>query len=198
MKKFILVIIAIVALVAIFAFSLNIFVILRTRSHIIELSELESDSYDCILVLGAGLRPDGTPSDMLSDRLSIAISLFENGVSDTLLLSGDRTDDSYDEVSAMKKYCTDRGVSESNIVCDNVGYSTFETMHNTKLDGRFEKLLIVTQDYHLYRAVYIALGMDFEEVDGVCANPREYRGQIFRDAREMIARIKDFFFVLTY
>lgn len=193
MKKFVLVFVAALALLTIIISALNIFIIEKTSSYI----DFEKKQYDCILVLGAGLRADGTPSDMLADRLSLAISLYKLGYSDIVLLSGDRSGEEYDEVSAMKAYCVDNGVPEENILCDNIGYSTFESIYNTKSFKEFEKILIVTQGYHLHRALYIARKMDIEAY-GAASDPREYRGQIVRDVRESFARIKDFFKLMIY
>lgn len=153
-----------------------------------------NDHYDCILVLGAGLRADGTPSDMLRDRLQRAVTLYEMGVSEVILLSGDRSGEDYDEVSAMERYCLEAGVPAEALVLDHEGFSTFETIENLKKETDFRRVIVVTQSYHLYRALYIAEQMDLA-ADGYSADVREYRGQIYRDLREIAARIKDFFAV---
>ncbi len=158
-------------------------------------SEITDNGYDCILVLGAGLRGDGTPSDMLADRLTVAIELYNNGVSDTILLSGDRSDDrDYDEVSAMETFCIANGVDPDDIIKDEKGYSTYESVFNLKEMGNFERIVVVTQKYHLYRALFIAEEMGYDAV-GADAAIRTYRGQIMRDIREIAARTKDFFMV---
>ena len=160
-------------------------------------SDSDENSYDCILVLGAGLRPDGTPSDMLADRLETAIKLYGEGYSDTILLSGDRSGDDYDEVSAMKAYCLERGVAEADIRCDNLGFSTYESIYNAAKTNEYESIIVVTQGYHLHRALYIADKMGFD-AHGADAEIRRYRGQIVRDIREVLARAKDFYKVIFY
>lgn len=117
---------------------------------------------DCILVLGAGLKPDGSPSDMLRDRLSFACDLWQEGVSDTVLISGDRASESYDEVTAMKNYLLAHGVPEEAIVEDPMGYSTSESLIRAKEVYGYENIVVVTQRYHLYRALYVAekIGLD--------------------------------------
>ena len=154
-------------------------------------------NYDCILVLGAGLRSDGSPSDMLADRLDVAIELYRKGVSEVIILSGDRSGEDYDEVSSMVRYCLAAGIPAEAIVEDGRGYSTYESVYNTKSDGSYKKILVVTQRYHLYRAMYIAdkMGLD---ADGADAALRSYRGQLFREIREVAARTKDFFMVMLY
>jgi len=174
---------------------INIYVVGSTAGDIFEVGgrPMRAD-YDCILVLGAGLRPDGTPSDMLKDRLITAIELYEAGFSDLILLSGDCSGADYDEVSAMRAYCLSNGIPEEAIVCDNFGFSTYESVCNANENG-YERVIIVTQKYHLYRALYIAGEMNIDAV-GVSADVRSYRGQTMRDLREIAARVKDFFMVI--
>ena len=149
--------------------------------------------YDCILVLGAGLRSDGSPSDMLADRLRGAVALYEQGVSSVIVLSGDRSGEDYDEVSAMVSYCLAAGVPEASLVSDPFGFSTYESVVNTLAAG-YDRFVVVTQTYHLYRALYIAESLGAESV-GFSADYHSYRGQPMRDAREVMARVKDFLLV---
>ncbi len=154
---------------------------------------------DCIIVLGAKVKSNGAPSDMLRDRLDTAIALYKAGVSPKLLMSGDHGSVGYNEVGIMKKYALDAGVPESDIFMDHAGFSTYETMYRARevflSESRFKRVLIVTQEYHLYRALYIAnyLGLD---AYGVAADLHTYRGQTARDVRELAARLKDFMFCL--
>lgn len=152
------------------------------------------EDYDCILVLGAGLRSDGTPSDMLADRLKVAYELYDIGVSDVIVLSGDRSGESYDEVTAMRIYLEKMGIPENVIVEDGEGYSTYESVINLKNTNKYDKVVIVTQRYHLYRAIFIAEEMGIS-ADGADAALRGYRKQLYRDLREVAARTKDFFMV---
>ena len=164
-----------------------------SRSEIYDCNkEINIDKkYDCILVLGAGVRPDGTPSHMLEDRLRGAVALYEAGVSDVLLLSGDNSGDDYDEVSAMVKYCLEHGVPESAIVRDDIGFSTSESVYNTVRTLGYRDILVVTQKYHLYRAMYMIKRMG-ADADGFATDYRAYSMQIKRDVREYVARCKDF------
>ena len=91
--------------------------------------EIKSFSADCILVLGAGVKEDGTPNYMLEDRLSAALALYRVGAAPKLLLSGDHGRKQYDEVNAMKKYMIDAGVPEEDLFLDHAGFSTYETMY---------------------------------------------------------------------
>ncbi len=194
MKKRILIacISAVIAILILFL-SVNLYVTGTARDNIITAEQaVQNGDYDCILVLGAGLRQDGTPSDMLRDRLLTGIDLLGAGASERLMLSGDNSGEEYNEVGAMAVFCTDSGVDSSNIVLDNSGFSTYESIYNAVNSYGYQKILIVTQEYHLYRALYIADSMGIE-ADGVAADRNSYRGQLMRDAREVVARFKDFF-----
>ena len=148
------------------------------------------DHYDCILILGCGV-VGKTPSPMLEDRLLTGIALYEKGAAPKLLMSGDNSKIDYDEVNVMKAFAIDAGIESENIFMDHAGLSTYESMYRAKEIFGAKKVLIVTQSYHLYRAVYDArrLGLD---AYGVAADLRTYKGQLFRDGREVLARVKDF------
>ena len=171
---------------------INLYVIHTGGKRIYSVKAMRGSHADCILVLGAGLKPDGSPSDMLRDRLYFACDLWKEGVSDTVLVSGDRASEAYDEVTAMKNYLLAHGVPEEAILEDPMGYSTSESLKRAKDIFGYENVVVVTQRYHLYRAFYIAqkIGLDAK---GVNSDPYTYRGQVLRDIREFAARIKDFF-----
>lgn len=146
---------------------------------------------DCIVVLGCQVRSDGTPSHMLEDRLKRSVALYNAGVAPKLLMSGDHGTKGYDEVDAMKRYAVEAGVPSEDVFMDHAGFSTYETVYRAKEIFGAEKIVIVTQQYHLYRAMYIAEAMGME-VYGVAADYRQYSGQLARDVREVLARVKDF------
>ncbi len=148
---------------------------------------------DCILVLGCMVKKDGTPSPMLEDRILQGVDLYLRGVSDTLLLSGDSRMASYDEVGAMKRVSEENGVLSTAILTDGYGLSTYDSLFRAARQYGFQKIVIVTQKYHLYRAIYIAKSFGMEAY-GVASDPRPYRGQWIRDLREVAARAKDFLY----
>ena len=162
------------------------------------ITEQEADRLDadCILVLGAGVWSGGVPSHMLADRLDCAVGLYKSGASDRLLMSGDHGQEDYDEVNVMKDYAIDVGVPSEDIFMDHAGFSTYESLYRARDIFKAEKIIIVTQKYHLYRALYVAqkLGLD---AYGVASDPREYRGQEFREIREMLARCKDWVYTVV-
>lgn len=182
------------ALTAVFSISLSIKSV--TAEKIISVGDAASlEDVDYILILGAGLKSDGSPSDMLTDRLLTGIDLLNKTEDNKLLLSGDNSGSKYNEVGAMKEFVLDRGISNDIIVLDNEGFSTYESLYRAKYEFGAENIVIITQEYHLHRALYIA-GEFGIEAHGVSADIRSYRGQTYRDIREHLARCKDFFLCL--
>lgn len=145
---------------------------------------------DCVLVLGCGVREDGSPSHMLEDRLKQGVSLYHAGVSPKLLMSGDHGQIDYNEVATMKAYATENGVREEDVFLDHAGFSTYESIYRAKEIFGVDKMIVVSQEYHLYRALYLAESFGIEAY-GVPADYRTYSGQMMRDVREVLARVKD-------
>lgn len=180
-----------------FLFLINLYMIRKEKPNIISADDAAAlEDVDCIMVLGCSVRPDGTPSGMLRDRLDKGIELYEDGVSDRLLMSGDHGRKNYDEVNRMKQYAIDEGIPSGDIFMDHAGFSTYESMYRARDIFQAERIVVVTQEYHMYRALYNAgqMGMD---AYGVASDPRKYGGQKIRDAREMLARTKDFLYAIA-
>lgn len=154
-----------------------------------EASQLEN--VDCIIVLGCGVSAAGVPSPMLVDRLQRGVALYQDGASPKLLMSGDHGRAGYNEVAVMKRYAVEQGVPSEAVFMDHAGFSTYETMYRARDIFCAQKVIIVTQQYHLYRAVYIARALGLE-VYGVNCDYRTHGDQFFRDVREVLARVKDF------
>ncbi len=146
--------------------------------------------YDCIIILGAGVRADGSMSDMLRDRMDTGIGLYFDGVADKIIVSGDHGREEYDEVNTMKAYAVECGVESSDVFMDHAGFSTYESLVRAREIFGVNSAVVVTQKYHLYRALYIADYVGIEAV-GVSADLHTYRGQAVRDARELLARFND-------
>ncbi|MCI5957347.1 MAG: YdcF family protein [Clostridiales bacterium] len=168
----------------------NLWMIARTRDAVYEPENARGLSGDCILVLGCGLRQDGTPSQMLRDRLDVGIAAYKQGVAPKLLMSGDHGRVTYDEVNAMKDYAIAQGVPSENIFMDHAGFSTYESMYRAREIFQCEQVVVVTQGYHLYRAIYNARAMGMRAA-GISSDLRSYARQRFFDAREALARVKD-------
>ena len=110
-------------------------------------------------------------------------------------MSGDHGREYYDEVGVMRDWCLERGVPSDDIFLDHAGFSTYESVYRARDVFECSTPVIVTQQYHLYRAVYSARALGLNAY-GVASDPVEYSGQLFRDAREALARVKDFFYVM--
>ena len=172
-------------------FSVNALVKHRVQDNILTPEQAATlTDVDCILVLGCKVHDDGTPSAMLRDRLLQSINLYQLGASPKLLMSGDHGQHRYDEVNAMKQFALDAGVPSQDIFMDHAGFSTYESVYRAKEIFGVDKILIVTQEYHLYRALYIAQQFDIEAY-GVASDLDTYSGQFQRDVREVLARCKD-------
>ncbi len=158
----------------------------------------KTDAYDCIIVLGCGVKPDGSPSDMLYDRIKTACMLYHNGKAKKILFSGDHGRLEYDEVNTMKRVASEEfSVPLDDIFLDHAGFSTAETMARAAEIFGVKKAIVVTQDYHLYRALMLAEDYGIS-ADGVSASLRRYAGQTYRDLREVAARLKDALFTTDY
>lgn len=183
---------------------INAFVVRSTDDRIImsyggsedELNEktmnrLKAIGPDCILVLGASVNPDGTPSQMLQDRLDTAIALYRAGAAPKLLLSGDDGQVEYNETAVMRNYALEAGVPEEDIFLDHAGFSTYESVYRAGYIFQVRSMIVVTQEYHLYRALYGCERIGIEAL-GAAAAQDVYAGQELRDVREVMARDKDF------
>lgn len=166
-------------------------VILSTRGQVLTLEEAASlQNMDCVLVLGCGLRRDGQPSAMLADRLAVGIGAYQRGAAPKMLMTGDHGRLNYDEVNAMKDYALQRGVPSRDVFMDHAGFSTYESMYRARDIFQVKRVVIITQHYHLYRAIYNAQRMGLEAY-GVPSDLQRYARQSYFDLREAFARAKD-------
>lgn len=173
-------------------FGINFYVRSSTEKNILTPEEAaELSGADCIIVLGAGILDENTPSKMLNDRLLQGIELYRMGAADKIIMSGDHGRAEHDEVNLMKSFAVERGVPSEDVFMDHAGFSTYESMYRARDIFQAKKVIIVTQRYHLYRSIYDARSLGLEAY-GVASDPREYAGQFFREARELLARCKDF------
>lgn len=167
----------------------SVYVVWSARAEILSQEEAPPANLDCILVLGCGVHADGTPTPMLRSRMTRAVELYQAGWADKLLLSGDNSRADYNEVATMKTLALEEGVPEEDIVLDHAGFSTYDSLYRARDVFLVKRLVIVTQEYHLSRALYLADALGLEAW-GVAAAPRNDAGQIMRDAREILARDK--------
>jgi vancomycin permeability regulator SanA len=114
------------------------------------------------VVFGAGLRPDGTPTPMLADRIQAAVDLYHAGRVHKLLMTGDNSRGDYNEVAAMRRYAEQRGVPAADITLDYAGFSTYESCYRAQAIFGVTQAVLVTQRYHLPRAVYTCLHLGID------------------------------------
>lgn len=180
-----------IIIIAVIVININLYVKISTNKKILKEEDYKKISdIDCIIVLGAGIW-NNKPSPMLEDRLLEGINLYKNNVSNKIIMSGDHGRAEYDEVNTMKNYAIEKGVKSEDIFMDHAGFSTYESIYRAKEIFKAKKVVIVTQKYHLYRALYISKQLDLEAY-GVGADPRQYVGATYREIREILARDKDF------
>lgn len=171
--------------------ALNNRVLLSSAGRIVTVAEAAEKDADCILILGAGVN-GGEPSLMLGDRISRGMELYHAGASDRLLMSGDHGRSDYDEVNVMKREALAAGADAADVFMDHAGFSTYESLYRARDIFCAERVIIVSQPYHLHRALYIADSLGLEAW-GVGAEGEDYYGQSYREFRELLARVKDVF-----
>lgn len=143
---------------------------------------------DVGVVFGAGLWK-GRPTPYLAHRLDTAAELYRTGKVRVLLVTGDNSRTAYDEPSAMRAYLTERGVPEDRIVSDYAGFDTWDSCVRARKVFGVERAVLVTQDFHIKRAVALcgAAGVDAYGV-GV-AEPHD-RTWYYGTTRELAAAAK--------
>ena len=191
MGKIMKIILIVIIIIILFVLTINLYVKKSSRKQILTskmVSQLED--IDCIIILGAGIW-NGRPSHMLEDRLLTGIELYKNGVAPKIIMSGDHGREDYDEVNVMKDFAIEKGVPSEDIFMDHAGFSSYESIYRAKEIFKAKKVVIVTQEYHLYRSLYIANSLGLEAY-GVGSDPRQYVGATYRELREILARNKDF------
>lgn len=182
--KLILIVIALIV-------GINLFVKFEGERSLRSVEQVRGQSYDAIIVLGAGVYGNGEPTKILKDRLDRGIELYKAGAAPKLLMSGDNGKTNYDEVTAMKNYCLKQGVPAEDIFLDHAGFSTYESMYRAKAIFGVKSAVVVTQHYHEGRALYTAKRLGIKAV-GVSAVEKSYTGDEARAVREFLSREKAF------
>ncbi len=190
--------IKIMTLLFVFIFALSIILVLIIDYHVektgkakvLEIDEIK-DKYDCVIVPGAMVFSNSTPSAMLADRLDVAFEIYNRKIAGKILVSGDHGTKEYDEVNVMRNYLISKGVPSEDIFMDHAGFDTYQTIYRARDVFKVKKALISTQDFHLFRAVYIGQKLSLN-LDGVDSALRDYHNSNWNRAREYFARVKAF------
>ncbi|MBP9869363.1 YdcF family protein [Patescibacteria group bacterium] len=143
------------------------------------------------LVLGASVKEDGTPSDALRDRLLIGEELYREKKVEKVLVTGDDGGFRQDEITQMKAFLIERGVKEEDILVDGQGYRTYESCRRAKQELKLEKVIVVTQRFHMARALYLCNALGLESV-GVTSDLQTYQKGTYFWARDLAASVKAF------
>lgn len=143
------------------------------------------------VVFGAGLTSSGGPTTVLKDRVKTAVTLYQAGKVEKLLMSGDNRFLDYNEPGAMKAYALELGIPEEDIVLDYAGRRTYDTCYRAKAIFQLNNVILITQNFHLSRALYTCNALGLESV-GVSADLRSYRSEGYWNIREIPACLKAF------
>ena len=190
LRRFLLVLLILALVSGLTVLIMNVVMLRTTAGRILSADEAAGFDADCVIVLGAGVRDDGTPSHILRDRIDTGILLYATGAAPKLLMSGDHGRVEYDEVNVMRSYALNAGVPSADIFMDHAGFSTYDSLYRARDVFAAKRVIIVTQAYHLPRALYIAKALGLEAW-GVPADLNQYAGQFWRELREAAARAKD-------
>lgn len=150
------------------------------------------------IVFGAGVKTNGQPSDVLKDRLKTAAALYKEGKVEKILVSGDNRFENYNEPEAMYNYLVGTsGVAKEDVMQDFAGRRTFDTCIRAKEIWGIEKAILVTQEFHLKRAIFTCEGVGVESV-GMSATLQPYMKDEQFQLRERMAVYKAFFDVYIW
>src|SRR5215208_2084642 len=176
---------------------LGIFMVILTRiiflvkAAPLTFTKEEVPARDVAIVYGAEVKRDGTPSVVLRDRVETAVALYKDGRVKKLLMSGDNRFVDYNEPEAMHQYALTLGIPDSDIVLDFAGRRTYDTCYRAKEIFGVNSAILVTQGFHLPRALFLCktFGMD---VVGIEAENYYYlkRLRLFWNARELLASVQ--------
>ncbi|NTV35452.1 MAG: DUF218 domain-containing protein [Anaerolineaceae bacterium] len=136
-------------------------------------------SNNVAIIFGAGLRYDGTPTEVLKDRVTTGADLYFSGKVKKLLMSGDNRFVDYNEPAAMREFAISLGVPKEDIVLDYAGRRTYDTCYRAKEIFKVDKAILVTQNFHLPRALFICNSLGVDSI-GVSADIRVYRASAYR------------------
>ncbi|HEX2935702.1 MAG TPA: ElyC/SanA/YdcF family protein [Bacteroidales bacterium] len=190
MKKLIKISLLAILILGIFYFSANAYIQHSAKAYTVTDINKVPSKYTCI-VLGALVGNDGTPSIVLADRLDAALNLYRNGKVKRFLLTGDHGRINYDEVNNMKRYLEERGVPQQDIFLDHAGFDTYNSMVRAKEIFLVKDAIIVTQEFHISRSIYIARKKGIDAY-GFSATMSDTKPLHYLKFRESIACLKAF------
>ncbi len=192
-KKLFVITAVLLTLALLFVGICNVIVIASAAGRTVTFDEASKlGDIDCIIVLGAFVKEDGSLSNVLDERVRMGARLYLNGASDRILMSGDHTRENYNEVGAMKAHAAEMGIDKNAIFTDHAGIDTYDTMYRARDVFKAKRVIIVTQKFHLSRAVFIARSLGLDAYGVACDEGYRYLN-VITEAREIVARTKYIF-----
>lgn len=173
---------------------INFYVVFSYKSYIAyNIGQLKKDKV--AIILGAGVLSNGDMSSILFDRVVKGLELYKKNKVNKILVSGDHGRENYDEVNTVKKYLLNNGVKPEDIFLDHAGFDTYDSFYRAKNIFNIDSAIVVTQKFHIYRAIYIGNSLGIKTF-GYVADRSKYPSETRNLLRENLARIKSFFEVL--
>lgn len=186
-----------IAVIVVIAIVLGILLLVRSygKRYVLDITKIKRKC-DSVIILGAGIRADGDPCDLLADRINTGVLVYLENKCETILLTGEDKDETYNEVLVMKRWIKKRyeGIDDDVILLDGLGLCTYDSMYRAKYIFNINRAIISTNRYHLARAIYIARRFGIEAY-GIPSDLRQYDRMKKYKKREALAQIKDFFLV---
>jgi len=176
-------------ILVIFIFATNIVFYVGTKSYIYN-DATKAPKAEVALIPGAAIFPDGALSSIFEDRADMAIDLYRAGKVSKILVSGDNSTVSHNEVNPVRLYLISKGILDQDIFLDHAGFDTYSTMYRARDIFGVSSILIATQSFHLPRAIFIAHQLSMKAY-GVNADAghilfRNYVREVFADEKAVL------------
>ncbi len=179
----------IVGLIAVFTLIVALIIQVFTSYYIYNYQGNIPSDYRVAVVFGAKVQANGQPTRFLKDRLDAAIRLYKEDQVDVILLSGEKLHENFNEIDVMEKYLLDRGVKIEDTYLDGAGLDTYSTIYRTKNIYQFDKVILISQSYHLKRALFLGKVFGLDCI-GYNADSGPYKTEGKQSFREILANIK--------
>lgn len=170
--------------------SINLYVLSFSKWKILQNTN-NLEKIEVWLVFWARVMQTWVPSDILKDRLKVAISAYKEEKINKIIVSGDNSIEKYDEPTSMRNYLVDNWVAKDDIYLDYAWFDTYDTLYRAKYIFWVENVVLFTQEFHLKRALYISEKLWIGSI-WVSTNLQSYIHDDYYDRREVLARIKAF------
>ena len=191
-KKILLILSGFIVVICLMTLFINYYMINTTKEKIVDINSIgDIKDIDAIIILGCKVN-ENRPSLMLARRLDKGIDVY-NKLHTKIILTGDHGKNEYDEVNVMRDYMLSSSVPIEDIFLDHAGFNTYDSIYRAKYIFEAKKVILITQKYHMYRALYLANSLNLEAI-GIVADDIPQKGIMFKnEIREILSRDKNFF-----